>query len=329
MSILQPNDNSEILVDDFIRYSLSHLSTVSGIANTISLYPPLGTPAPGIVLWSGYFVPPPSPTVPTIDPDISSLYNQLDFSNIPLDINSVEVQEILNPSISKINQKIIADGDLGNDVDLGVARIAQMDNSVAEILDTALYDQGILKIEDTDTNIQSGYKNLDELLRIAGKYAPKLRKNPRVRYENLKTGFIKGVHGLCPQGTQAVVVALTGMEELGKISGNADWFSFKKPSTGGGESSFAINIKGKSYYNDKVKVGNDYINTPSQWQVGDIIANGYSGTKPYGHIQVWTGFAWVSDFTQKRIQTNNVDFNTIALWRLNNNGKELVSSQKV
>jgi hypothetical protein len=325
MSILQPNNNSEILVDDFIRYSLSHLNTVSGIANTISLYPPLGTPAPGIVVWSGYLVPPPSPAIPSVDVDISSLYNQLDFSNIPLDINSVEVQEILNPSVSKINQKIIADSDLGNDIDLGIARISQLDNTVAEILDSALYDQEILKVEDVD--IQSGYKNLDELLRIAGRYAPKLRKNPRVRYENLKTGFIKGVHGLCPQGVQAVVVALTGLEELGKIGGNADWFSFKKPSTGGGESSFAININGKTYYNDKVNVGSDYINNPSRWQIGDIIANGYIGSKPYGHIQVWTGFAWVSDFTQKRIQTNNVDFNTIALWRLNNNGKELVSSQ--
>lgn len=64
MSLIPPNDNSEIIVDDFIRYAIAHLNTVSGIVNTISLYPPLGTPAPGIVLWSGYFVPPPSPPTP-------------------------------------------------------------------------------------------------------------------------------------------------------------------------------------------------------------------------------------------------------------------------
>jgi hypothetical protein len=304
------------------------LNTISGVVNTISLYPPIGTPAPGVVLWSGYFVPPPSATIPTIEQpqvDIQSLYNQLDFSQIPLDINSVEVQEIINPSISKINQKIIADGDLGNDIELGSARISQLDNIAAEILDRALYDQGILT--DTDSKLQSGYKNLDELLKIAGNLAPKLRKNPRITYENLQSGYKKGIHGLCPQGTQTIVVALTGIMGLGTIGGHADWFSFKNPSTGGGRSSFAINVGGKTYYNDKVKVGNEYINNPSQWQVGDIIVNGYTGTKPYGHIQVWTGFKWVSDFTQNRIQTNNVDFNTVTLWRLNDNGKEAVIKQ--
>jgi hypothetical protein len=61
MSIIQPNNNSEILINDFIQYAISHLNTVSGVANTISLYPPLGTPGPGIVVWTGYFVSPPTP----------------------------------------------------------------------------------------------------------------------------------------------------------------------------------------------------------------------------------------------------------------------------
>lgn len=56
MSILQPNNKSEIIIDDFIQYANNHLTTVSGIVNTNSLYPPIGTPGPGIVLWSGYSV---------------------------------------------------------------------------------------------------------------------------------------------------------------------------------------------------------------------------------------------------------------------------------
>jgi hypothetical protein len=329
MSILQPTNRTELIVDDFIQYATTHLTTVSGVINTISLYPPLATPAPGVILWSGYTVPPTTITPKTQQSQLNmqALYSQLDFSQIPLDINSIEVQEIINPSVTKINEKIIADGGVGNDVELGSARVSQLDNTVAELLDAALYSQGILTA--ADTQLQSGYRNLDQLLKIAGNLAPKLRKNPRIKYENLKSGYIKGVHGLCPQGTQAVVVALTGITGLGTISGNADWFSFKNPSTGGGRSSFAISIGGKTYYNDKVKVGNEYLNNPSQWQVGDIIVNGYVGTKPYGHIQVWTGFKWVSDFTQNRIQTNNVDFNTIALWRLNDVGKEAVSKQAV
>jgi hypothetical protein len=263
----------------------------------------------------------------TLPPNKSvlSVYDNLDWSKIPLDENDPDVQEIINPNINKINQKIIADNAVD---DLSKATATQMDNVKAEIIDAAAYDQGLIVVDDTDTSFQSGYKSLDELLRIAGKLAPKLGKNARVRYENLKTGYVKGVHGLCPQGTQAVVAALTGVSSLGRISGNADWFSFKEPSTGGGRSSFAIPIAGQVYYNDKIQVGKEYLNNPSQWQVGDVIANGYLGGKKYGHIQVWTGFKWVSDFTQNRIQINKVDFSSIALWRLNEVGKKAVQSQK-
>jgi hypothetical protein len=263
----------------------------------------------------------------TLPPNKSvlSVYDNLDWSKIPLDENDPDVQEIINPNINKINQKIIEDNAVD---DLSKATATQMDNVKAEIIDAAAYDQGLIVVDDTDTSFQSGYKSLDELLRIAGKLAPKLGKNARVRYENLKTGYVKGVHGLCPQGTQAVVAALTGVSSLGRISGNADWFSFKEPSTGGGRSSFAIPIAGQVYYNDKIQVGKEYLNNPSQWQVGDVIANGYLGGKKYGHIQVWTGFKWVSDFTQNRIQINKVDFSSIALWRLNEVGKKAVQSQK-
>ncbi len=252
-------------------------------------------------------------------------YDKLDWSKIPLDKNDPEVQAIINPNVDTINQQIRSSGATD---DLGRAGVTQLNNLVAEIIDKALYDQGIIQITGTDADLKSGYKNLDELLKIAGAWAPRLGKNPRVKYPNLRSSYIKGVHGLCPQGTQAVIVALTGVQGLGTISGNADWFSFKNPSTGGGRASFTKNIAGKVYYNDKIKISQSYFNNPSQWQVGDVVVMGYTGGKPYGHIQVWTGWKWVSDFTQTRIQTNNVDFNTVALWRLNEIGKQAVQSQK-
>jgi hypothetical protein len=55
---------------------------------------------------------------------------------------------------------------------------------------------------------------------------------------------------------------------------------------------------------------------------------GYTGDAPYGHIQVWTGWKWVSDFTQNKIQSNHVDAASIAMWRLNDNGKQAVQSNK-
>lgn len=69
MAAIPPTKNTALIVDEFIRYATAHLSTVSGIANTVSLYPPLSTPAPGVVIWTGYFVPPASVSTDTIQVD--------------------------------------------------------------------------------------------------------------------------------------------------------------------------------------------------------------------------------------------------------------------
>jgi hypothetical protein len=63
MSVIPPTKNAGLIVDDFISYATLHLSTVSGIINTVSLYPPLGTPGPGIINWTGYMVTPAKPSV--------------------------------------------------------------------------------------------------------------------------------------------------------------------------------------------------------------------------------------------------------------------------
>jgi hypothetical protein len=336
--ILPPNNNPELIINNFILYATSHLSTISGIINTISLYPGPGAPVPGpgVILWTGYQIPPASPPIPNVPipdtpEDIVKIYENLDFSDVPVDVNSSEVQAIINPDLGEIGELILDDPEISLTDDLGVAALTQLDNVAAESIDDALYEQGQVEErndEEAERLESSGYKTLDELLRIAGNLAPKLGKDPRVKYENLRSGYIKGVHGLCPQGTQAVVVALTGIQELGRIKGNADWFSFKSPSTGGGRSSFAINVGGKTYYNDKVQIDKSWLTDVSEWEIGDIVVMGYTSGNPYGHIQVWTGFAWVSDFTQRAIQQRKVDFNTIALWRLNENGKEAVLNRK-
>jgi hypothetical protein len=277
-------------------------------------------------------VPPSAPSlaiaaIPFEQKSISDFYSELNYDETGLDKNDPEVKEIVDPNDDLIDIKVDEWGNVIESED--AAGATQLNNIKAEKIDRAAYKQGLIEVTDTDTQLTSGYKTLDELLQIAGKKARVLGKNARVQYNNLKSGYRKGIHGLCPQGTQAVVVALTGISALGRISGNADWFSFKSPSTGGGRSSFAVPIGGKTYYNDKVKVGlSNYITNPSAWQVGDIIVMGYSGGKLYGHIQVWTGWKWVSDFSQNKIQTNHVDFSTVALWRLNENGKAAVQKAK-
>jgi hypothetical protein len=71
MSAITPTKNTGLIVDEFIRYATNHLTTVSGIITTVSLYPPAGTPSPGIVNWSGYSVSPSTPSIQTADPNLS------------------------------------------------------------------------------------------------------------------------------------------------------------------------------------------------------------------------------------------------------------------
>ena len=169
----------------------------------------------------------------------------------------------------------------------------------------------------TPANIRP-VSNFDSLLRLAGDCARELGKNPRVNYQNLRSGYIKAVHGLCPQGTLSVLYALTGIKQIGQLRGNANSFSMN------GSNSFA----GTGYFNTKVRTSkSDYFDRPEKWQVGDVIAVDYTGGKPYGHIQVWTGVKWMSDFTQNRLQMANVDWNSVALHRMNNKGVDAVKQQ--
>jgi hypothetical protein len=258
-------------------------------------------------------------------------YDKLDWSKIKgLDKNDPDVQRLIHPEldINKALETIVEEPIAQEDYQFAAAADGQLNTIKSEIISKALREQGIVENIVNDKDLKSGYNNLDELLRKAGAWARKLGKDSRVKYEHLIMGYTPGIHGLCPQGAQSVIVALTGVQGLGTITGHADWFSFKRPGTDGGNASFAIPIGGKVYYNDKVRIDSSYTLNPAKWQVGDVVVMGYTGGKRYGHIQVWTGFKWMSDFTQNIIQSNHVDDSTIALWRLNENGKNAVAQNK-
>ena len=157
---------------------------------------------------------------------------------------------------------------------------------------------------------------LDDLLKLAGECARELGKSPKVKYENLKKGYNEKIHGLCPQGTLSVLYALTGIKKIGMTRGNADTFSFRGNS-----------VLGENYFENKVKVGKSYFDQSANWQIGDVIAVGYTGGKKYGHIQVWTGINWMSDFKQNGLQRNHVDWDTVALWRANSKGISAINKQ--
>jgi hypothetical protein len=173
------------------------------------------------------------------------------------------------------------------------------------------------------------------LIDLAGQCARELGKGAKVNAENMKKGYSASLHGLCPQGTQAVLYAMTGVKQLGQISGNADWFSFGPTRPAGSDNKSSFSKTG--YYNDKIKItqqnGKDWKGTyldsssKSMWQIGDVIAMAYSAND-YGHIQVWTGYSWMSDFKQGNfIQQRMVNPNSVALWRMNDKGIAALKKQ--
>lgn len=302
--------------------STSNIQVVSNLVTSP------GTWAPAVSI--------PAPPDPELEPDtiddIKDIYADLDFSQIDVDVNSLEVQAIINPDLELIGELVLADPEISLTDDLGVTALTQLDNTVSEKIDDALYEQGKVEVP-SDEEIQqlesSGYDSLDDLLKIAGKIARKLGKNKRVKYENLRSNYIKGVHGLCPQGTEAVMVAMLGIYELGRIRGNADWFSLAPDTTGGGRSSFSIEVNGVTYYNEPVLVTEEeYYDNTDEWKIGDILVTPYTSEYKYGHIQIWTGWNWMSDFKQNGIQRRKVNFDYVTLWRLNSNGINAVKNRK-
>ena len=100
-----PTDNIEIFLDMLILAMKTHLFTIEGVYNTISLYPgfPAVPPAPGILQWTGYEVPntpPKAPAKPKIDTPV------------------VITQQITEATTLEPEQEVIADSatDLGYNV---------------------------------------------------------------------------------------------------------------------------------------------------------------------------------------------------------------------
>lgn len=342
-----PSTSTNPYLDSFILMATIHLQSISGICNTISQYPPIATPGPAILTWTGYTLEPYSPQTGAVAvaalEETENIYDKLDWSQVPLEKDDPDVQAIINP------QKYIEE-EIENNPGIDPIALQQVDEEKAEILTQALVNQGLYDedgelqrspdVEYDDDNkkeltpeeaqkdaeekvengeeVDSGYKNLDELLRAAGRWARRLGKNPLVKYENLKIGYKKGIHGNCGAGTKSIVCALIGSDSGNAIGGSAHDFSFKA----GKNSSFP-----SRFYNSKRKVDNSYLKNSGKWQTGDIIACGYT-ERPHGHIQIWTGWAWVSDFTQRQIQFSHVDTDTFALWRLNSNGLSALSKTK-
>ena len=279
------------------------------------------------------------PSIPQPTPE--QLYAQLDFEKAGIDKNDPEVAKVIEPfneekfdaEVAQIPAAEYVEEKLPNEYteaaiyeDSEIVN-GQLNEDVVDEIYTALDDQGILNKDAPAGDIKSGFTTLRELLKVADAWARRLNKNANLKYENWIGGYNKAVHGNCGAGVKSIVCAMLGFKELGTQSGNANDFSFKSGASG----TFALSDGGKRYYSSKVKVNvpinngipnwrDCYIGDSSQWRTGDIIAFDYSARK-YGHIQIYTGWAWVSDFTQRGVTAlSSANPDTVALWRLNDAG---------
>jgi hypothetical protein len=88
MSAILPSKNTAKIVEEFIRYAQQHLSTISGLANTVSVFPSAPSPVtlPSVVNWTGYFVPPPIASFDVNTTAETELNEQAEAEGVKIDI---------------------------------------------------------------------------------------------------------------------------------------------------------------------------------------------------------------------------------------------------
>jgi GH24 family phage-related lysozyme (muramidase) len=94
MAAINPTDVTALIVDEFIRNATAHLTTVSGIINTLSIFPPLPSAAPGIINWTGYNVAPATYTK-------AELRDRLILNEILAKPNDGSIQVETDPEINR------------------------------------------------------------------------------------------------------------------------------------------------------------------------------------------------------------------------------------
>ena len=121
---IKPAEKQIVMVNMFVLAAIVHLFSIGGFIQTTSLYPgaPTPVPAPGVIPWTGYLIPPVIP-IPNIN------FPSEDGSEPPV-IEQEDNQEVTSPSIS---QQIGTTEDIQQD-------ILQGNTSLQNVISTTLPD---------------------------------------------------------------------------------------------------------------------------------------------------------------------------------------------
>ena len=130
---LKPSAKQEIIVNMFVLAAVVHLFSIGGIIQTTSLYPsaPTPIPAPGVISWTGYLIPPVIP-IPNI------LFPSSDGSEPPVIIQSDGTDGTLSdigPTQQyEVPQEQQQEDILGGDVSLDNVINTTVPNDVLELI---------------------------------------------------------------------------------------------------------------------------------------------------------------------------------------------------
>lgn len=140
-----PVKRMETMIDMFILAAIIHLFSIGGIIQTTSLYPsaPSPIPAPGVIMWTGYLVPPaiPIPNInfPSEDGSESAVVEQSDSDIMDeLDLLSSNNENLTNDNSTNSN----VENDSGGNTSLD-------DTSLQNVLNISLPD---MNVESFDVN---------------------------------------------------------------------------------------------------------------------------------------------------------------------------------
>jgi hypothetical protein len=180
---LPPNNDPSLLIDLFILTATTHLQTVSGIINTVSLYPPLATPAPGILTWSGYFIPPSSPG----GISAGEIPTQQLLQSIPADNNTVEGAKKV---VAETGKEVITDGgeDGGDQLDALKEELPEDKPPFDELDDTSA--ENVVAQDPSSKNVKTNDKNGEDVDCKFGSLDYNMQLSANYRLRDLSIGCI-------------------------------------------------------------------------------------------------------------------------------------------
>ena len=136
---IKPAQKQIIMVNMFVLAAVVHLFSIGGFIQTTSLYPgtPSPVPAPGIISWTGYLIPPviPIPNInfPSEDGSEPPVIEKNDGSSIadPIPEPEVDINDLLGGNVGFDN---VVDSTLPDDVinDVGEEDISEILNDFKE-----------------------------------------------------------------------------------------------------------------------------------------------------------------------------------------------------